>query len=88
MAPPLAADQLLEREFLEMRAKVLQLAASFDRLDRAEGGLGPDPRLEKLRRALAIVIDREPGRAEQVQLVFSRVYDPQWRTAERLDTRR
>lgn len=82
MTQPLSAVDLFEREFLEMRAKILQLASSFDRLDRAEGDLSNDPRLEKLRRALEIVVDREPGRAEQVQLVFSRIYDPNWRAAQ------
>ncbi len=34
---PLTAAATLEREFLTIRAKILEIAASLDRLDRADG---------------------------------------------------
>ena len=66
------AKALLERQFHEMRWRLLSLAADFDRLDRA-GGLGDldDERLDQLHRAAEAVFGEEPDRAEQVQLIFS-----------------
>lgn len=73
------AEDVLNREFLELRAKVLELAASMDRLDRATGSVAEDTRMRKLREALAVVVDERGDRAEQVQLIFSRHYHPEWR---------
>jgi hypothetical protein len=78
MPIPLDAAEVLNREFLEIRARLLHIAASLDRLDRAEGELKGDPRPELIRRALAILADREPERAEKIQLLFSRSYDANW----------
>ena len=69
---------VLEREFLESRAKLLQLAAFFDRLDRGEGLVADDPRLKKLQEALEILQQSQPNRAEELQLLFSRQYDDDW----------
>ena len=63
MAIPLAAPEVLEREFLEIRARLLQIAASLDRLSRAEGSVDRDPRLAKIQEALAILGDDGPDRA-------------------------
>ena len=80
MTIPLNAPEVLDREFLEVRARLLHLAASLDRLDRASGSVGPDPRLEKIRRALAILAAPEAERAERIQLLFSRPFEADWRT--------
>lgn len=77
----LSAEAILNREFLELRAKVLELAASLDRLNRAEGAVDDDPRLAKLRRGLEILLSPEADRAERVQLLFSRAYNEDWPTA-------
>lgn len=77
---PLSAPDTLTREFFEIRARILELAACLDRLERAEGTVENDPRLALLRRALTEVLGEEPGRAERVQLLFSRTYEPDWRT--------
>lgn len=77
----LAAPDILNREFLEIRCKVLELAAAFDRLDRADGSVAGDQRLARLREALALVQGDLPERAERVQLIFSRQYDDDWREA-------
>jgi hypothetical protein len=79
MPIPLSAPEVLNREFLEVRARLLQLAASLDRLDRAEGSVQGDSRLEKIRRALAILQGSQASRAEQIQLLFSRAYEENWR---------
>ncbi|MDB4640278.1 hypothetical protein OAF56_01470 [Pirellulaceae bacterium] len=76
---PMTADAVLDREFLEMRAKILELAASFDRLDRGEGGINDDRRMELIREALKLLEDPNAGRAEKIQLLFSREYSGSWR---------
>lgn len=63
-------DRLLGQQFLEMRWRVLSLAADMDRLHRS-GPPGPNPDLDGLRQALAIVASDEPHRAERVQMLFS-----------------
>src|SRR5688500_19553175 len=68
------AQQTLEQYFLEMRWRCLSLAADLDRVERAAGGRGvveSDPRLQKLRQALGVVIEGRGNRAEQVQMIFS-----------------
>ncbi|MFM7118254.1 MAG: hypothetical protein ACKO9H_01440 [Planctomycetota bacterium] len=76
--------RVLDREFLEARARILELGAIFDRMDRSGTADANDPRLEKLRTALRCVLESSgaagvASRAEQVQLIFSRQYDEQWR---------
>jgi hypothetical protein len=78
MPIPLDAPEVLNREFLEIRARLLHVAASLDRLDRAEGSVLGDARLDKIRQALNILADGEPDRAEKIQLLFSRPYDADW----------
>jgi hypothetical protein len=73
---PLPARAALDAYFLEARSKLLDLAAILDRIGR--GGGVDDPRLGKVRQALAVVADGEGGRAERVQQVFSLDYDPKW----------
>jgi hypothetical protein len=79
MRIPLDAPEVLNREFLEVRARLLQLAAVLDRLDRADGDVAGDPRMEKIRGGLAILGGGDPGRAERIQLLFSRAYEADWR---------
>lgn len=79
MTTPMSASEILDREFLELRAKILELAAAFDRLDRAEGFLQEDPRLKKLHQGLDALQEAGNDRAEQVQLLFSRPYDDDWK---------
>lgn len=76
----MTAQQVLNREFLEIRAKILELAASFDRLDRCAGDspVSDDPRLARIREALIALQQPGGGRAEQVQMIFSRPYEEQW----------
>src|SRR5512146_2968221 len=64
MPIPLAAPEVLEREFLESRARVLQVAASLDRVARAEGNVGGDKRLLQIAKALEILAGGGSDRAE------------------------
>ena len=66
MPHSLAKPQVLDRELLGIRAKLIELAAALDRIDRAEGSLAGDPRIEKIRRSLNVLLGAAPGRAEQV----------------------
>jgi hypothetical protein len=79
MSIPLDAPQVLDREFLEIRARLLQVAASLDRLDRAEGSVAADARLQKIHEALAILASAGEDRAERIQLTFSRPYEAHWK---------
>ena len=68
------AQQTLEQYFLEMRWRCLSLAADLDRVERAAGGralLDSEPRLQKLRQALTVLVEGRGNRAEQVQTIFS-----------------
>lgn len=88
MPIPLDAPEVLNREFLEVRAKMLEIAAALDRLDRAAGSAADDPRLERIRQGLAMLSADRSDRAEQVQLIFSLAYEPDWRQRFQLDERR
>jgi len=75
------ALQVLDRDFFEIRCKILEIAASLDRIDRAPAHHGdhPDPRLSQVRQALDALREPGPGRAETIQLIFSLEYDPAWK---------
>jgi hypothetical protein len=79
MSTPMAAPAVLNREFFEIRAKLLEVAASFDRIDRGSGSVEGDPRMNLLDEALGILREDRPDRAEAIQLLFSRQYDARWR---------
>lgn len=81
---PLAADQALERYFLEARSKLLDLAAILDRIGRGASAQATerDPRLDKVRQALAVLQDSKGSRAERIQQIFSLEYDSSWQRPE------
>ncbi len=74
------AEAVLTREFLEIRSRVLEVAAALDRIDRAPEPAKPQPdrRLGQLRSAVEALLEPGPGRAETVQRIFSLEYDPAW----------
>jgi len=82
----LSASEILNREFLEIRCKVLELAAALDRLERAEGSVADDARLAKVREAIGLLLETSGERAEQVQMIFSRDYEDDWRKKFNLAT--
>lgn len=67
------AAQILDAYFLETRAKLLEIAANLDRLDRAPGAaaLASDPRRAFIHQALAILQSPAPNRAEQILRLYS-----------------
>jgi len=75
------ASSLLAKEFLEMRCRLIDLAASFDRIDRAPGGeaLRNDTRLHQLLHAARLLADGKPDRAQRLQILFSDPFNPSWR---------
>jgi hypothetical protein len=77
---PLPANKALDNFFFEARAKLLDLAAFLDRINRGRdtAAVSNDPRLDKVRRALEVLHDQSGGRAERIQQIFSLEYDPQW----------
>ena len=79
MPSPLAAQEILDREFLGIRPRLIDLAATLDRLDRAEGPIAKDPRVDKIRRSFEILGGDASDRAEQIQQVFSLPYQEDWR---------
>ena len=78
MTLPLDAPEILNREYIEVRHRLIQVAATLDRLARAEGKVEGDPRLGLIQEALDILKSTGPDRAEQIQLLFSRPYDESW----------
>ena len=77
---PLPANKALDQFFFEARARLLDLAAFLDRINRGKeaSAVAQDPRLEKIRRAIEVLHDQSGGRAERIQQIFSLEYDPQW----------
>ena len=78
---PVPAATALDTYFLEVRSKLLDLAATLDRIDRGQGATetAHDPRLGKIREALDVLKGQAPGRAERLQRIFSLEYDPHWK---------
>lgn len=77
---PLPAPRALDQFFLEARAKLLDLAAIFDRVGRGADGAAAaaDPRAAKLAAAVRVLQSDAANKAEQVQQLFSIEYDAGW----------
>jgi len=81
------AETVLAECYLETRAKVLEVAAILDRIDRAGDTAGgvemsgdASMRHDQLIRAIRLLLSDSPRRAQEIQQLFSRTYDPQWRS--------
>ena len=75
------ANETLDRDFLDMRHGLLDIAAALDRIDRGRDAdaVRSDSRMRQMAEAIGILRESQPGRAERVQMIFSRSYDPNWR---------
>lgn len=73
------ASEIFDQELLPIRAKLLEVAAALDRIDRADGSIASDPRRTQVQAAIQILLRPEDDRVEQIQLIFSRPYEAQWR---------
>jgi hypothetical protein len=76
---PRAASQVLDEEYLQIRAKILEIAAFFDRLAEADASDVDQSKLELLQGGCRLLDDGELDKTARVQLLFSRDYDSQWR---------
>ena len=72
------SKEILDREFLGLRAKILEIGATLDRIERGEGDVSSDARMSLIQEALRLVANQTPHRAERIQLLFSRQYDEAW----------
>lgn len=80
--PPAAsrdAHQVLAEEFLSARSKILDLAATLDRLERANGNVDHASQMQLLIHGIETLLDGQADKARRVQLLMSRHYDPDWR---------
>lgn len=70
----LAAD-VLNEEFLQVRHRLIDIAAALDRIDRGSdpAKVQADPRLAEIQRAVGVLTETGPNRSERVQMVFSDV---------------
>lgn len=73
------ASDVLDQEFLQIRAKILEIGAFFDRLVAAEGSPIDESKLALLKEACRLLCEADSERAAQIQLHFSRQYDENWR---------
>ena len=78
MPTPVPGPEMLNREFLGIRSRLIDLAASLDRIDRAEGAAADDQRFDRIRRSLEILSRPEGNRAERLQQLFSLPYEHDW----------
>ena len=63
-AAPATREAVVDRYFLEHRAKLLDLAAFLDRCERAEGD--DDFRVQAMREAVELLIDGQPNRTRRI----------------------
>ncbi len=75
-----SAQQIIFDEFMIARAKIVELAATLDRIERATGDVEDSRNMQLLVQGMHILCDDEVEKAKRVQLLMSRQYDPQWQT--------
>ncbi len=70
---PMSCEQVIDAYFMEHRAKLLDIAAFLDRIDRSatDAHEPEDFRMAAFREALGVLSDSEPHRARRVLQVFS-----------------
>ena len=70
---PRDAREVLDTYFLETRARLIEIAANLDRVDRAPGAEAArsDPRFKFFAESLKILAEPGPGRAEKIQRLYS-----------------
>lgn len=70
---PRSASQTLDNYFLEVRARLIEIAATLDRLDRSANPheIAADPRLAFIQQALTVLQSGQPQRARRIQELYS-----------------
>lgn len=56
---PMSAQAVLEREYLEMRALILQLGASFDRIQRSPGPAADPQKMQQLQAGVRLLLNAD-----------------------------
>jgi hypothetical protein len=79
MSAATAPGKIPDSEFLDIRSKIVALAAMLDRIRRPPGIAAGDPRIDTIARGLQVLASGAGGCAEEVQMVFSLPYDEHWR---------
>ncbi len=76
------AEAVLTREQFKIRAKLIEIAASLDRIDRANGEVDDDPRMMEIRKSLEVLSgsNGDSNRAAEIQMIYSRTFDAEWKT--------
>lgn len=65
-------SDLIDRQYLEMRGKILSLAADFDRIARASStDSPPHPKVAELKACVQLLLTNSTHLAEQIQLRLS-----------------
>ena len=75
-----SAEQIVSDEFMIARAKILELAATLDRIERATGDVDGSRPMQLLVQGMNILCDDEVEKVKRVQLLMSRQYEPQWQS--------
>ena len=80
--PMFDAEAVLSREQFKIRAKLIEIAASLDRIDRANGEVDDDPRMIEIRKSLQVLSgsNGESNRAAEIQMIYSRTFNAEWKT--------
>jgi hypothetical protein len=69
---PLTQQQLINEYFMEVRAKILDVAAFLDRMDRSvDRNAEDDFRMVAMRQALQALCTGIPSRVYDIQMIFS-----------------
>lgn len=69
---PLTQQQLINEYFMEVRAKILDVAAFLDRMDRSvDRNAEDDFRMVAMRQALQALCAGIPSRVYDIQMIFS-----------------
>lgn len=66
-----AVPKALDRDFLGIRCRLIELAAAFDRIER-HGDAKGDPRTAQIQESLKILVDGKPDQAVRVQMAFTK----------------
>lgn len=77
---PAPTETVLSQQFLEIRCKILDLAAQLDRLERGgnASSLASDPKFALIQKGLQLLTKEQPAKAQAIQELFSIPYDPSW----------
>ena len=75
-----SAEQIVADDFMIARARIVELAATLDRIERATGDVEDSTNMQLLIQGMHILCDDEVEKAKRVQLLMSRQYDPKWQS--------